>query len=242
MYTYNTTNLADVSKADFESSAHTKDHWKKAETIFAGAGLYCKVVVDAKGGIHIAGYDRDAGDIRYAKLNKYDVKYSESTMSCIVDSNGIIGSNLTLDVAFDKAGTDGKPANDAKAIPYLGYYGSSGPKMAYLAANGANQASLPAGADSDIFTGYWEVTEIPTTSNAPKDRINVAVWKKSGVLAWSTTDFNKNGTKGTDVVNTGNNTFATTSKTYGNGTNNPVVGYEIRPTSSIGFMETAQMQ
>ena len=46
----------------------------------------------------------------------------------------------------------------------------------------------------------------------------------------------------TSVGNVGNNTFAATSKTYGNGTNNPVVGYEIRPTSSIGFMETAQMQ
>ena len=132
--------------------------------------------------------------------------------------------------------------NNGKAIPYIGYYGASGPKMAYLTAEGAAKTSLASGADEEKFTGYWEVTYVPTTSNAPKDRVNVAVWKKNGVLAWSTTNFEVDGNVGTDVVNSGSNTFEDTSKTYGNGTNNPVVGYEIRPGSAEGYMETAQKQ
>ena len=64
-------------------------------------------------------YDNDAGDIYYAKLPAFGTTYNESTMSCVVDSNGMVGSNLTLDVAYDKAASEG-----GKAIPYISYYGS----------------------------------------------------------------------------------------------------------------------
>ena len=228
-YTYNTVDLASVSRADFEGSAHTQEHWHSATTIFSHAGYYCNIEVDGNGGVHIAAYDNDAGDIYYAKLPSFGAAYNANTMSCVVDSNGMVGSNLTLDVAYDKAAADG-----GKAIPYISYYGSIGPKLAYLTSEGASQTNVPAGALKDKFTGFWEITEIPTTSNAPKDRVNVAVWKDgNGIIKDSTS------TK-TALVPAGTNTTAENAVTIGNGTTNPVIGYEIRPTSSEGYMETAQ--
>jgi hypothetical protein len=253
-YTYNSKNLANQSADDFGGSTNTKQYWTAAKTIFTEAGQYCKIAVDGNGGIHIAGYDKDAGDVRYAKLSKYD---DDDIESCIVDANGIVGTNITLDVALDAAG--------GNAIPYIGYYGVSGPQFAFLTAEAAAKSSLSAGSTAnDTFTGAWEITEIPTPSKAPKDRVNVGVWKKNGVLAWSTTDFTENGTVGTPIVpydgvddftkhstanynqdNPGDNDKAidtTEAITYGNGTKNAVLAFEIRPTSAKGFIETAQMK
>ena len=200
--------------------------WNDAMQIFSDAGMYCQIKVAPNGSIHFAGYDGDSGDVCYAKLDSY---LDTSVESCIVDSNGIVGSNLTLDVALDAAGTNGK------VIPYIGYYGSSGPKMAYLSDLGKAQDSVVAGAVNDMFTGYWEVTEIPTQSNAVKDRINVGVWKDAeGVIKDSTTGTNSHADE------TGNT--STDGSVYGNGTKNPVLGYEIRPSTDTGFMETAQKQ
>lgn len=228
-YTYNTVDLASIPRNLFEGSAHTQEHWHAAKTIFSHAGYYCNIEVDGTGGIHIAAYDNDAGDICYAQLSSFDAAYTESTMSCTVDSNGMVGSNLTLDVAYDKSVAEG-----GIAIPYISYYGSIGPKLAYLTSEGAAQTNMAAGALKDKFTGFWEITEIPTTSNAPKDRVNVALWKDSGGIVKASTS-----TK-TALVPAGTNTTAANAVTIGNGTTNPVVGYEIRPTSAEGYMETAQ--
>ncbi len=235
MYTYNKKDLSTLG-ADFEGSAKTKDNWYGPEQIFTGAGQYCQIKVAGDNSIHIAAYDKDAGDIRYAKLGSYvidgDHPYSEDTMSCVVDSNGIVGTNLTIDVAMNGTG------NNAKAIPYISYYGSFGPKMAYLTEEGAALTSLAKGTakeDGDCFTGYWEVSNVPTPSNAPKDRVNVAVWKDSaGVI--------KNSVHTADTSHEGSGTTSANGTTYGNGTAYPVVAYEIRPTSAEGYMETAQKQ
>ncbi len=233
MYTFNKTNLSAVTQANFEGSANTKTHWETAKEIFTDAGMYCQIKVAADGSIHFAGYDGDSGDVCYAKLETYD---DTSVESCIVDSNGIVGSNLTLDVALDDAGV---------AIPYIGYYGSSGPKMAYLSDLGKAEASVVPGAITDMFTGYWEVTEIPTESNAVKDRVNVGVWKWLDAVE---TGENKHLKGQIKDSTTGTNAHAGSGNTsddgsvYGNGTAYPVVGYEIRPSTDTGFMETAQKQ
>ena len=240
MYTYNKTNLGNVAAANFEGSANTKTHWQTPSTIFTGAGQYCQIKTDIAGGVHIVAYDHLSGDVRYAKLTSYAVtpngatgttKYNEDTMSCVVDSSGIVGSNLTLDVAYDKASASG-----GHAIPYIGYYGSIGPKMAYLTSEGAALSTVAASAGTvkDMFTGYWDVTEVPTPSNAPKDRINVGIWKNAstGVI--------KASSSGTTTHANTNGTESDNGKTYGNGTTNPVVAYEIRPSSAHGYMETAQ--
>lgn len=239
-YTYNTIDFAALAagtnKAQFEGSSYTDQHWRSPTQIFTGAGQYCQIKVAGDKSIHIAAYDKDAGDIRYAKLGSYvidgDHPYSEDTMSCVVDSNGIVGTNLTIDVAMNGTG------NNAKAIPYISYYGSFGPKMAYLTEEGAALTSLAKGTakkDGDCFTGYWEVSNVPTPSNAPKDRVNVAVWKTTaGVI--------KSSAHTADTTHAGSGTTSANGTTYGNGTAYPVVAYEIRPTSAEGYMETAQMQ
>ena len=241
LYTYNIVDLTAQDGKDYEGSEKTAEHWHSPVTIFTDAGQYCQVKVDKAGAVHIAAYDNNAGDVRYAKLPGYDMtssNYSENTMSCVVDSNGIVGTNLTLDVAYDKTG------NDGKAIPYISYYGSIGPKIAYLTHEGAGMAvSSSAGASSDMFTGYWEVSEIPTPSNVAKDRINVGLWKKDGVINWSTTDGEEPAASNIGgTTHTGSGSTSSDGTTYGNGTKNPVVGYEIRPTSASGYIETAQKQ
>ena len=241
MYTYSTKDFSDLAsgndKAKFEGSEHVKEHWATPKTIFTDAGQYCQIKVAKDGSVHIAAYDNDAGDVRYAKLSSFDAAYLEANNSCVVDSNGIVGSNLTLDVALDDSG---------KAIPHIGYYGSIGPKMAYLTTEGAAKANAKAstGTTEDMFTGYWEVTEIPTPSNAPKDRINVGLWKDNdGKINYSTTDGSApNGTNVGETSHTGTGTTSSDGTTYGNGSKNPVIAYEIRPTSANGYMETAQKQ
>ena len=243
-YTYNDIALdstKDSSNNDisFEGSRDTKKFWHPTTSIFTAAGEYCKIAVDAAGGVHIAGYDSILGDVRYAYLSSYGGNYDETTDSCIVDASGIVGSDLTLDVAKDELPANG---GTGKIIPYIGYYGSSGPKMAYM-----NPKAIPstvtttAGKSSvvnDMFTGYWEVTEVPTPSNAPKDRINVGVWKDSstGVIKESTPDEGIEATAKSDGYSTD------PGIAVGNGTKNPVLGYQIRPTSAQGYIETAQMQ
>ncbi len=246
MYTYNKTNLAGVTQANFEGSTHTKDHWQSAQTIFTGAGMYCQIMADENGGIHFAGYDGDSGDVHYAKLDSY----SDTTVeSCIVDSNGIVGENLTLDVALES------DAANAIAVPYIGYYGSSSPKMAFLSEEGikalkaVDNTSINDldGAIIEKFTGYWEVTELPTDSKTVNDRVNVGVWKtkevitdgevttKAGVIANSVS-------QPQDTTHQGSGATSNNGSTWGNGTKNPVVAYEIRPSSDQGYMETAQKQ
>lgn len=241
-YTYNDIALdstKDSSNNDisFIGSRDTKKFWHPTTSIFTAAGEYCKIAVDAAGGVHIAGYDSILGDVRYAYLPSYNptTAYNEKTDSCIVDACGIVGSDLTLDVARDAAPADN---GTGMMIPYIGYYGSTGPKMAYM-----NPKAIPStvtttagksSTENDMFTGYWEVTEVPTPSNAPKDRINVGVWKdENGVIKASTS------TK-TAKTPTGNTTTATDAVTIGNGSKNPVVAYQIRPTSAQGYIETAQ--
>lgn len=233
-YTYNKTDLSKVTTG-FNGSASTGSHWEKAAPIFSDAGQYCQIKADAKGGIHIAAYDSKSGDVCYAKLDSY----SGTANTCIVDSNGIVGSNLTLDVALD--------ADNGFAIPYISYYGSVGPKLAYLtefgkakAAEEGNTIADAPGTIKDMFTGYWEVTEIPSEYNVPKDRINVGVWKTKktdsndtgGAIDNSISGETKHADEAGDTSGNG--------ETWGNGTSNPVVAYEIRPTSATGFMETAQ--
>ena len=124
-----------------------------SSTLFTGdlaqAGEYCQIAVDGNGGIHIAALDSSNSDVIYAYIEKYDEPNNVKT--CIVDSNGIVGDNLMIDVALE----------NGKAIPRISYYNSSSkkPKLAYLV---DTTEENPDGAKDDLFTGKWEVTVIPT--------------------------------------------------------------------------------
>ena len=216
-YAYNTNPLSGTTGVN-------TTNWAGVKEILSTGGEYCQLVVDKDGGIHIAAYDN--GKLKYAYLQKFN---SASAQVCTVDSYDIIGQNLTIDVAYE---------NDHN-IPHIGYYALSRtlPKYAYLAVPASSDLN---GADSsNYFTGVWESTYIPTNQTVPQDRINVGVFKENGERAYSTIGTNKfkqNGQKGTS------NTSAGSGTCYGNGTNNPILGYAIRFTSSSTYVETAQMK
>ena len=199
------------------TTGKNKTNWSSVKTIFTGAGEYCQLAADVNGGIHIAGYDSSNGDLKYAYLSSYSADYSEDTGSCTVDSYAIIGQNITIDVALNSSGV---------AVPYIGYYGlsSTKPKIAYKVSSGVGD-----GAEDDVYTSNWEVSIVPTASKVPQDRINVGLWKdSSGTIKASTQGSSNAGQY-----------FGTC---YGNTTANPVLGYQIRESSTSGYIETAQMR
>ena len=203
-------------------------------TLFTGdleqAGEYCQVAVDANGGIHIAGLDSTNSDVVYAYIAKYNEP--DKVKTCVVDSGGIVGDNLTIDVALDDEGN---------AIPRISYYNSSTkrPKLAYLA-----NASTPNpdGAKEDMFTGKWECSIVPTSSKIDLsdvgNKINVGVWKDENGIVKNSTVISK--IQSVDHVN---NYYSTSYGIKGgNGSANPVVGYIVKKDSTTNAIETAQMK
>lgn len=216
-YAYNTNPLAGTTGVN-------TTNWTGVKQILSRGGEYCQIAVDKDGGIHIAAYEN--GKLKYAKLAKFN---SPNVSVCTVDSYDIIGQNLTLDVAYE-VDENGVGHN----IPHIGYYALSRtlPKYAYLAKPDSEDLN---GADSsNFFTGVWESTYIPTQQTVPQDRINVGVFKNNGVRAYSTINKEANGTRGTSTTSAGSGTC------YGNGTNNPVIGYAIRFSSRSTYAEVAQ--
>ena len=243
----------------------TREGWTTPVTLLSNAGKYCQLVVDSDDNIHVAAWDSAKGDLKYVyipKANLADLSAS-NVISCTVDSYGTVGRELTIDVAKDANG---------KQIPYIGYFANTPkkPRYAYLANPPAtySSASLAGASSGDLYTGVWECTIAPTlkvngtgenaTPSADKNvvtldektrRINVGVWKNSGVLAYSTTGTTgENGTKGTasgtisytsstNTTATGGNTGG---KCYGNGSKNGVLAYGVRYTSQQDYVETAQ--
>ena len=199
------------------------------------SGEYCKVIADEDGGIHIACYDPTNLDLDYAYLpstKKGKATAQSDFKTCIVDANGVVGSNLTLDVA--KTGTNW--------VPYIGYYATSciKPKYAYLTVSLDSEDIQ--GSFDDEYTGNWEITVVPTDSkiemqsNQHND-INVGVWKNAnGIL--------QNSTAGTSVTVANGNSYGCTAygQVFGNGTSNAVLGYAIKNGASSNNIETAQMK
>ncbi len=235
-YSYNTTPLID------RSGDTTFAGWSTPVAVFSGtdydtAGEYCKVAVDANGGVHIAAYDPTNLDLCYAYLPsaKKGVAASSSDFkTCVVDANGVVGSNLTLDVAL---------VGD-KPVPYIGYYATSciKPKYARCVVDLTSKSGDDIqGSIDDEVTGNWEISVVPSAeviemqSNQHND-INIGVWKNSGTLANSVT--------GTSATSNDAKGYNSTSygQCYGNGTKNPVLGYAIKNGSSGDTIETAQMR
>ncbi|MCR5765536.1 MAG: hypothetical protein K6G09_06125, partial [Treponema sp.] len=210
----------------------------------ANAGEYCKVAVDNDGGVHIACYDPVNLDLNYAYLpSSFGGKATETANfnTCVVDSNGVTGSNITLDVA--KVGNDW--------IPYIGYYITSAirPKLAYRV---DTSTYAPAGSDNDEFTMAWESTIIPTSktvqmqSNQHND-INVGVWKNkdTGVIKTTYTTGTNSNTNEPNGYYTGDKSCG---QIYGNGKKDangnayPILGYAVKIGAASDAIETAQMK
>ena len=229
-YSYNKTPL--TNRSGTYNAADGNTGWSKPVAVFSDtdydyAGEYCKIAVDKNGGIHIAAYDPVNLDLVYA----YASSYSSSFTTCVVDSNGVVGSNLTLDVALE----------NGNAVPFIGYYATSCIKPKYARFVGGSLSGDIDGSKNDEVTGKWEISVVPTSSiiemqsNQHND-INIGVWKNSGAITNSTT--------GGSSTNNQPSSYSSVSngQIYGNGTKNPVLGYAIKYGSSSDTIETAQMK
>ncbi len=244
MYTYNDSPVTNRQGNKTATGWSTPVRVFAEGTDFENTGEYCKVAVDNDGGIHIACYDPVNLDLDYAYLpSSFGGKPTAQTdfETCVVDSNGVTGSNITLDVA--KVGSDW--------IPYIGYYMTSciKPKLAYKVATTSN---APAGSDDDSVTGNWEIQIIPTTqtvemqSNQHND-INVGVWKNkdTGVMKTSlttTSSSNSNSNTPNGYSSTSYGQIYGNGKTDANGNLYPVLGYAVKYGATGDHIETAQMR
>lgn len=213
-----------------------------ASSSYSYAGEYCKVAVDQNGGVHIAAYDQKNLDLIYAYLpadKKGIASGAGDFKTCIVDSNGVVGSNLNIDVGLNGEG---------KVVPYISYYATSiiRPKLAYYVGGFSATDTIEAGSVNDLHTTKWECANVPTESNVEMQSlqhndINVGLWKEAGVIVDSSSD---NYTKGTSSTTNQPNAYNSVSngQIYGNGTANPVLGYAIKINSKSGAIETAQMR
>ena len=225
-YAYNTNPL------NSEKGSTSGSKWIGLETVFTddmkNAGEYCQVIVDKDGGIHIAAYDPLNLNLVYAYKSAYN---ATGFQTCIVDGNGVVGANLTLDVA----------KVNGVWTPYIGYYATScvKPKLAYKISSG----NAVSGTIDDMLTGAWECAVVPTSSyitlgSQGNNKMNVGVWKD--VSTWEL----KNSITGTKKSNHSGSGYSSTCNdtVWGNGTKNPVMGYAIKISGSSCYIETAQLK
>lgn len=225
-YAYNTNPLESVKGSTSGSE------WIGLETVFTddmkNAGEYCQIIVDKDGGIHIAAYDPLNLDLVYAYKSAYN---ATGFQTCIVDGNGVVGANLTLDVA----------KVNGVWTPYIGYYATScvKPKLAYK----ISSDNAVSGTIDDMLTGAWECAVVPTSSyitlgSQGNNKMNVGIWKD--ISTWEI----KNSTTGTKSSNHSGSGYGSTCNdtVWGNGTKNPVMGYAIKISGSSCYIETAQLK
>lgn len=209
--------------ADSDSAnAGTAGYWSKAVEVFSGACEDVSIKADASGAVHISAYNKADQSLVYRHIGS-DLKTRGSVVK--VDSYQIVGSRTQIDV--QKEGD--------YYVPYISYYNpaTQKTKLAYLLAGKSGIDYSASGVKSDdTFTGNWEVSVIPTTSDIQEDHTNIGLWKDSS------------GARRTSVGGTVNNYGSigdNEGQTSGNGTNNPVVGYAT-VIGIRGFIETAQMR
>lgn len=207
-----------------QTHANTDGYWSTAAEVFSGACEDVSIKADADGGIHISAYNKADQSLVYRYINK-----DRTTMGDVVtvDSYQIVGSRTQIDV--QKEGD--------YCVPYISYYNpaTQKTKLAYLIArsDSINYSAQGVNGD-DTFTGNWEVSVIPTSSDIQEDHTNIGLWKDSSGARRAVNDIKTSGTT-EDSINNDD------GKTYGNGTNNPVVGYAT-VIGIRGFIETAQMR
>lgn len=208
-----------------QTHANTAGYWSKAVEVFSGACEDVSIKADASGAVHISAYNKAEQSLVYRYITS---DYITSDLTAIkddvvtVDSYQIVGSRTQIDV--QKEGS--------YYVPYISYYNpaTQKTKLAYLLA-GENYSAQGVN-DDNTFTGNWEVSVIPTSSDIQEDHTNIGLWKDSYGVRRSSVVGTVN-----DYGQIGDND----GKTSGNGTNNPVVGYAT-VIGIRGFIETAQMR
>ena len=219
----------------------TDGGWKGQKKIFSEGGEYCTVKIAPDNSVHIAA--NVDGTLRYAYLQSFNASYNEATDSVTVDSYTITSDQISIDAGRKQIGTD------YRVVPYISYYmGTSRlPAIASLVIPADKNMNYKAqGTDTDDnFTGSWEVSLIPSPSRLSggiNDKINVGLWKKTvsstkGVITNSADGvFTAHG-----QTSANNSASAQNGNCYGNGTENPVLGYAVKASSGT-CIETAQMK
>lgn len=206
-----------------QSHTNTDGYWSKAVEVFSGACEDVSIKADASGAVHISAYNKAEQSLVYRYIDK-DLKVTPKNGVVTVDSYQIVGSRTQIDV--QKEGS--------YYVPYISYYNpaTQKTKLAYLLAGKSDKGySAPGVNPDDTFTGNWEVSVIPTSSDIQEDHTNIGLWKDSlGKRRDSVGGTVNNGQIGDNE-----------GQTTGNGTNNPVVGYAT-VIGIRGFIETAQMR
>ena len=234
MYAYNPTPLKHADQVSIQYAGDTG--WTGKKELLSSAGEYCQLVVAEDNSIHVACYDSMNADLKYVYIPKYDSTESD-IITATVDSYLDVGEQLTIDVAMNGSDTNAKP------IPYIGYWGAypEKPRYAYLAdPKTFYDKTTSNGAIKDTYTGVWECSVVPTRSSVKDSRkMNVGVWKSSGVLDNS----KQGGFTATPAHGLGTEDSALEvgyGTCYGNGTANGVMAYVVAPSSSQYNAETAQ--
>ena len=228
MYRYGLTAAGDNTDASVNGVANK---WSAPKAIFTKKLQDCAIKVDPLGGIHIAAYDQTNADLVYAYLPTYNhLDTTDNTpYTSVVDAYSQVGKYITIDTVLDSTGT--------KAIPYISYFTegmSSLPKLAYIPggidktnATTINE-SLKDGSSSttNLFTGAWEVTLLPSNSSLQQYKVCVGAFRDASNKTTKPTKTN------------GTTPTVTSGVVYPNGETDLVVGYSIRD-NGISYMETA---
>ncbi|MBQ5848562.1 MAG: hypothetical protein IIW49_06565, partial [Treponema sp.] len=193
------------------------------KTVSSKGGKNVAMVADAAGGLHFAYSSNSGADLYYTYMSSL----TATPVTMLVDSYDNVGSYCTIDVGRTSS-------TSSQWIPYITYKRDASEvalKMAYPVVNVSTEK--PGASSAGFFTGNWDVCTIPSANNSTNDLVNVGLCKDwgNGVIQ----DFP---TGADDFSYNPGGTYAicNSSVIYGNGTQNPVVGYAVEQ----GYIEVAQ--
>lgn len=193
------------------------------KTVSSKGGKNVAMVADAAGGLHFAYSSNSGADLYYTYMSSL----TATPVTMLVDSYDNVGSYCTIDVGRTNS-------TSSQWIPYITYKRDASEvalKMAYPVVNVSTEK--PGASSAGFFTGNWDVCTIPSANNSTNDLVNVGLCK-----TWSNGVIQDFPTGADDFSYNPGGTYAicNSSVIYGNGTQNPVVGYAVEQ----GYIEVAQ--
>lgn len=202
----------------------TSQVWQsQTKEVSQSGGSYVKAAM-VDNVLHLAYVD---DGIKYA-YSVWDGTTFSNPVVMTVDSFNAGGTNLTLEVGKD---------SDGNHVPFISYYYGGRAKYATCL---AFENNLPKGDgcdDEGMYSGDWDITFVPSSSGVSKSTVNVAVRLDENKMIGSIATDLKDIAKKIDNPSGSNRNPGYSSTVYGNGSENPVVGY----ITSAGNLEIAQI-
>ena len=205
-----------MKSASFASVTSASVSWSSEKVISSMGGKYVSLAADEAGGLHFAYLSNSGANLYYTYMSGVNA----SPHTVLVDSYQDVGDRCMITV--------GRESESSPWVPYISYKSNyaSHTKIAYPV---EFENALPkAGVNSDeTFTGYWNVSLVPSSTQSIEDTISVGVnksWSNGVMQAFPA------GSDST-VSDTGVYSLCDASIVYGNGTKNPVVGYAVEDGS-----------